>query len=170
MICTFESHSSSMFSNSARVSTLAFSSLSSAESTSQVIYKKFFTKHKRKLQKRTARCFDRLINMSSISSVTSSISSLSTWWMSQSSTFSSFFKSPEKKQKKKTERNRTFLSFLQDACEIETSRAPRGAAHTFVNRRNAILKVNETGHWIDAVFFGLLRVADLDESNSLLSK
>lgn len=39
---------------------------------------------------------------------------------------------------------------------------------TFEHGRNSILEVDETGHGVDAVLFGLFRVVDLDESDAVL--
>lgn len=38
---------------------------------------------------------------------------------------------------------------------------------TFVNWRNSILEIDEAGRLIDAVFFSLFRITDLDESDAL---
>lgn len=38
---------------------------------------------------------------------------------------------------------------------------------TFVDGRNSILEIDEAGRLIDAVFFSLFRITDLDESDAL---
>ena len=107
------------------------------------------------LQKRTAKCFERLINMSSISSVTSSISSLSTWWISHSSTFSSTFRSPWHDENGKY--FSTGKEWTTDDCVLIT----------FVNWWNTIFEINQTRYGIDTVFFGFFWIADFHKRYSL---